>query len=158
MSTLSRTLWLLALAPALALAQGEKKVDPVSGEPVEKKEPPPADAKPAEAKGESKPPEKKDQKAAEPTAAPQKVSQKLFDEALNDYFTGHPKDAAPKLFAYTENVPSTDENYAWAQFFLAKSLLDLKLQPRRRGVPGAHRPRAHQPAGAAQGAGGAADS
>ncbi len=63
-----------------------------------------------------------------PKKEPKKVDGKLFDEALNDYFTGHPKDAAPKLFSYTENMPATDDNYAWAQFFLAKSLIDLKLK------------------------------
>ncbi|MFZ5444933.1 MAG: hypothetical protein ACOZQL_33395 [Myxococcota bacterium] len=66
---------------------------------------------------------------ATPAAAqPKKIDPKLFDTALNDYFTGHPKDAAPKLFDYTENLPSTDENYAWAQFFLAKSLIELNLR------------------------------
>lgn len=65
--------------------------------------------------------------SATPAAAPKKIDPKLFDDALNDYFTGRPKDAAPKLFDYTENLPSTDENYAWAQFFLAKSLIELKL-------------------------------
>lgn len=66
--------------------------------------------------------------AATPVAPPKKVDQKLFDDALADYFTGHPKDAAPKLFQYTEGVPSTDENYAWAQFFLARSLIELNLR------------------------------
>jgi hypothetical protein len=67
--------------------------------------------------------------AATPAAAaPKKIDPKIFDSALNDYFTGHPKDAAPKLFDYTENLPSTDENYAWAQFFLAKSLIELNLR------------------------------
>jgi hypothetical protein len=67
---------------------------------------------------------------AAPTAqvAPKKIDPKLFDDALSDYFTGHPKDAAPKLFEYTEGVPSTDENFAWAQFFLAKSLIELNLR------------------------------
>lgn len=65
--------------------------------------------------------------APAPTPQPKKIDPRLFDEALNDYFTGNPKGAAPKLFEYTENLPSTDENYAWAQFFLAKSLIDLKL-------------------------------
>lgn len=64
---------------------------------------------------------------AAPPPPPKKIQPKLFDEALNDYFAGRPKDAAPKLFDYTENVPSTDENYAWAQFFLAKSLIEMKL-------------------------------
>ncbi len=66
--------------------------------------------------------------AAATNAAPKKIDPKIFDSALNDYFTGHPKDAAPKLFDYTENLPSTDENYAWAQFFLAKSLIELNLR------------------------------
>jgi hypothetical protein len=57
-----------------------------------------------------------------------KIDPRLFDSALNDFFTGHPKEAAPKLFDYTENLPSTDENYAWAQFFLAKSLIQLNLR------------------------------
>ncbi len=61
-------------------------------------------------------------------SAPKKIDPRLFDSALNDYFTGHPKDAAPKLFDYTENLPSTDENYAWAQFFLAKSLIEINLR------------------------------
>ncbi len=65
---------------------------------------------------------------AAPAPAAHKVNPKIFDDALNDFFTGHPKDAAPKLFEYTEGLPSTDENYAWAQFFLAKSLIDLKLR------------------------------
>jgi hypothetical protein len=59
---------------------------------------------------------------------PKKIDPRLFDDALADYFTGHPKDAAPKLFEYTEGVPSTDENYAWAQFFLARSLIELNLR------------------------------
>jgi len=65
---------------------------------------------------------------AGPPPPPKKLDPKVFDDALNDYFTGRPRDAAPKLFAYTETLPSTDENYAWAQFFLAKSLIDLKLK------------------------------
>lgn len=61
-------------------------------------------------------------------AEPKKIDPTLFDEALKDYFGGRPRQAAAKLFEYTENVPSTDENYAWAQFFLARSLIDLKLR------------------------------
>lgn len=115
---------LFALA-ALAADPPKEPKDPVTGDAAEKKDAPApaADAKPAD-----KPADKKDDKPAEAAAAPVKVSQKLFDEALNDYFTGHPKDSAPKLFSYTENVPSTDENYAWAQFFLAKSLIDLGMR------------------------------
>ncbi len=59
---------------------------------------------------------------------PKKIDPRLFDSALQDYFTGNPRYAAPKLFEYTENLPSTDENYAWAQFFLAKSLIELNLR------------------------------
>lgn len=65
--------------------------------------------------------------AQAPQAVPKKVDPALLDEALQDYFTGHVQESASKLFEYTENVPSTDENYAWAQFFLAKSLIELKL-------------------------------
>ncbi|PZR12069.1 MAG: hypothetical protein DI536_16320 [Archangium gephyra] len=63
-----------------------------------------------------------------PPPQPKKIDPRLFDQALQEYFTGNPKYAAPKLFEYVENVPSTDENYAWAQFFLAKSLIELNLR------------------------------
>lgn len=66
--------------------------------------------------------------APPPAPQPKKIDPRLFDQALQDYFLGDPRAAAPKLFEYTENVPSTDENYAWAQFFLAKSLIELKLR------------------------------
>lgn len=52
---------------------------------------------------------------AAPAPAPKKIDPKLFDDALNDYFAGRPKDAAPKLFDYTENVPSTDVELRRAQ-------------------------------------------
>lgn len=65
---------------------------------------------------------------APPAPAPvKKATTQQLDEALNDYFTGRPKDAAPKLFAYLEGSTSTDENYAWAQYFLAQSFIQLKL-------------------------------
>jgi hypothetical protein len=75
-------------------------------------------------------PEKKEEKgkAEAPPPPPDKVDAKTFDLALQDYFGGNPKSAAPKLFAFIETVSSTDENYAWAQFFLAKSLIDLGLK------------------------------
>lgn len=99
-------------------------VDPVTGEAAQAKAkeapaPPPAasGATPAASKA-----------ADAPAAAPQKVDPKLFDEALQNYFGGNPKEAAAKLFTFTENVPATDDNYAWAQFFLAKSLIDLGLR------------------------------
>lgn len=43
---------------------------------------------------------------AGPAPAPKKIDPKLFDDALNDYFAGRPREAAPKLFEYTEGVPS----------------------------------------------------
>ncbi len=61
-------------------------------------------------------------------AQPKKIDPKLFDAALQDFFGGNPKGCAAKLFDYVQNVPSTDENFAWAQFFLAKSLIQLELR------------------------------
>lgn len=86
------------------------------------------ESKPAE---KAPPPEaKKEEPAATPLAPaePQKIDPKSFDRALESYFLGYPKEAAGLLFAYTEGMPQTDENYAWAQFFLAKSLIDLGLR------------------------------
>jgi hypothetical protein len=65
--------------------------------------------------------------AAVPPLKPKKVDPKLFDEAMLAFFTGRHDEAAAQLFEYVENAPSTDENFAWAQFFLAKSLIELKL-------------------------------
>jgi hypothetical protein len=120
---------LFALAAVLPLAgyAAGGKVDPVTGESAENK---PKEAKPAPAEEK-----KADEKKAEPAAAapapaptePQKIDPKSFDRALEAYFLGRPKEAAQPLFAYTEGMPQTDENYAWAQFFLAKSLIDLGL-------------------------------
>jgi hypothetical protein len=74
-------------------------------------------------KGKAKPAE------AEPEAKPvPKVDPKIFDEALQDYFDGNQRKAAGKLFAYVEATAQTEENYAWAQYFLAKSLVDLGLR------------------------------
>jgi hypothetical protein len=67
--------------------------------------------------------------AKEEVAAPAaKVDPKTFDRALEAYFAGNPKESAAALFAYLESTSSTDENYAWAQLFLAKSLIDLELR------------------------------
>src|SRR5437867_12473126 len=108
---------LVALAPLTAAAAQGSKTDPVSGEQVESKprENPAQSAKGAAAKEEPAP-----QVAP---AEPQKIDPKSFDKALESYFLGYPRDAAGPLFAYTEGMPQTDENYAWAQFFLAKSLI-----------------------------------
>ncbi|MBS1153035.1 MAG: hypothetical protein H6Q89_4733 [Myxococcaceae bacterium] len=114
----------LVVAPG-AQAQGEKKVDPVTGEAAEpkaKEAPKAEEPRPAEAPAAAPAP------AAAVAPTPQKLDPKLFDDALNDYFTGSPKDAAAKLFTFTENVAATDENYAWAQFFLARSLIEIGLR------------------------------
>ncbi len=134
--------WALSIALSVSLvasAQGAKAAtDPVTGEAATKKDAPaPAATAPASADGGVAAAAATGSAGgtgagAAPVAGPaptaKKIDPKIFDQALNDYFTGHPKDAAPKLFDYTENLPSTDENYAWAQFFLAKSLIDLKLR------------------------------
>ena len=80
---------------------------------------------------------------------------KIFDEALKDYFEQQASRRPRSFYAYIEATPPTDENYAWAQYFLARSLIDLGLR-HAGAVYLASRPRAHQPRGAAQGAGGAA--
>jgi hypothetical protein len=59
---------------------------------------------------------------------PPKVDPKIFDEALKDYFDNKPEQAARKLYAFIESTPPTDENFAWAQYFLARCLIDLSLR------------------------------
>jgi hypothetical protein len=66
--------------------------------------------------------------AGEAVAPPPKVDPKTFDEALHDYFDGKPEPAARKLYAFLESTPLTDENYAWAQYFLGRCLIDLNLR------------------------------
>jgi hypothetical protein len=118
---------------ATAPSGGQQKADPVTGESVESK---PKEGKPAAepakadaAKADSPEPKKEEAAAAAPAPAePQKIDPKSFDRALESYFLGYPKESAQLLFAYTEGMPQTDENYAWAQFFLAKSLIDLGLR------------------------------
>ena len=53
---------------------------------------------------------------------------KIFDEALKDYFDNKQEQAARKLYAFIESTPPTDENFAWAQYFLARCLIDLGLR------------------------------
>jgi hypothetical protein len=65
------------------------------------------------------------QAASEP---PPKVDPKIFDEALKDYFDNKQEQAARKLYAFVESTPPTDENYSWAQYFLARCLIDLSLR------------------------------
>lgn len=66
--------------------------------------------------------------APAPVAAPKKVEASQFELALDRFFTRRYREAAPLLFEYVENVPSTDENHAWAQYFLAKTFLELELR------------------------------
>jgi hypothetical protein len=66
--------------------------------------------------------------ATEATQPPPKVDPKIFDEALRDYFDGKPEPAARKLYSFIESTPPTDENYAWAQYFLGRCLIDLNLR------------------------------
>ncbi|HTS79244.1 MAG TPA: hypothetical protein VMH40_01480 [Myxococcaceae bacterium] len=68
------------------------------------------------------------QPAAGQEQPPPKVDPKIFDEALKDYFDNKQEQAARKLYAFIESTPPTDENYAWAQYFLARCLIDLNLR------------------------------
>ncbi|WP_223642633.1 tol-pal system YbgF family protein [Corallococcus sp. EGB] len=65
--------------------------------------------------------------AEAPPPPPQKVAPETFDKALKAYFDGKPRDAAGPLYAWLETTPRTDDNYAWGQYFLARSLIDLGL-------------------------------
>jgi hypothetical protein len=85
--------------------------------------PPPAPAAPAAAPA----PAAEKEEEQEAPAAPEKVDPKRFDEALSEYFGGNPRGAARSLFTWLSAAPRTDENYAWAQYFLARSLIDLGL-------------------------------
>lgn len=68
--------------------------------------------------------------AATPPPAPpaSKADPKQFDAALKEYFGGSTEDAARDLYAYVEGSPTTDENHAWAEYFLARTLVDLGLR------------------------------
>ncbi|WP_163996240.1 hypothetical protein [Pyxidicoccus caerfyrddinensis] len=106
-----------------------------SGKPAGAQAAPPATAangkpaaegdKPA-AEGEAAP-KKPDAAAEAAPAAPKKVENAVFDKALQDYFDGDPRAAAGPLYAWLQQAPKTDENYAWGQYFLARSLIDLGL-------------------------------
>lgn len=108
----------VALAVGLALATSSAAPKEPAKEPAKEapKEAPPKDAP------------KESAKEAPPPPPPVKVDPKVFEEALEAYFAGKPKEAAPKLYAYLEGVSQTEENYPWAQYFLAQSLIDLKLR------------------------------
>ena len=68
---------------------------------------------------------------ATPEAAPpppEKVDPKLFEQGVGAFFAGDTRAAAPLLFRYVQATPSTDENHAWAQYFLGRALIDLGLK------------------------------
>ena len=112
------------LTPAIALFTLLLAAAPAST--IKKTAPPPRPASGAEPPTDAK---TSKQAAPEPEAKPvSKVDPKIFDQALEDYFDGNQRKAAAKLFAYVEATAQTEENYAWAQYFLAKSLIDLGLR------------------------------
>ncbi len=117
----------LVLFPVSArAAEGDTPAPPPP--PADGTAPPPAEAKanaPAEGEADALAEAKAD--APETRAAPEKVDPKIFDEALSEYFSGNPRGAAGPLFAWLAAAPKTDDNYAWAQYFLARSLIDLGL-------------------------------
>ncbi|MDY7226540.1 hypothetical protein [Hyalangium rubrum] len=113
-------------APAAATGAAPKPPPPAAAtgaapKPAEAEAPAAAAAAPAETEAA--------ETAAEPATppAPEKVDPKLFDEALAEYFAGNPRAAAGPLFAWLSAAPRTDDNYAWGQYFLARSLIDLGL-------------------------------
>jgi hypothetical protein len=87
---------------------------------------PPA-AAPAAASAPAAAPAAEEEEEEAPPAAPVKVDPKVFDEALSAYFNGNPRESAGALYAWLSGASRTDENYAWAQYFLARSLIDLGL-------------------------------
>jgi hypothetical protein len=119
-------------------AGGATSAPAASGKPAGAQAAPPAPAangKPAAAPAEGdKPaaegeaaPKKPDAAVEAAPAAPKKVENAVFDKALQDYFDGDPRAAAGPLYAWLQQAPKTDENYAWGQYFLARSLIDLGL-------------------------------
>src|SRR5262249_18123295 len=117
------------LAAALALSVSLlAAAPPEKPSTIMKKAPPPAQSSPSGSQPSPGLPKPKPGQS-EPEAKPvQKVDPKIFDQALEDYFDGNPKKAAGKLFAYAEATAQTEENFAWAQYFLARSLIDLGLR------------------------------
>jgi hypothetical protein len=112
-----------AQPPAAQPAQAPRPAAgaPAAAQPAQAPRPPagtPAATQPAQAGAQQ-------QAASEP---PPKVDPKIFDEALKDYFDNKQEQAARKLYAFIESTPPTDENYSWAQYFLARCLIDLSLR------------------------------
>ena len=112
-----------AAAPAPAPAAPATAPAPVTA-PAAGATPPAPASEPDKAAAKDAPP--KPEEPAAP-AAPEKVDPKVFDAALSDYFAGKPRAAAGPLYAWLASTPKTDDNYAWGQYFLARSLIDLGL-------------------------------
>lgn len=103
---------------ATAPAQSGASATPASGKATPAA---PATASPTSATAATPP-------AAPPAPPAAKADPKLFDSALKEYFGGSTEDAARDLYAYVEGSAGTDENHAWAEYFLARSLVDLGLR------------------------------
>ncbi|WP_257453060.1 tetratricopeptide repeat protein [Archangium lipolyticum] len=106
---------LAALVSAAMLAAPASAKDPAGGAPAAT----PTPAAPAAPAAQAAPPKE----AAPPP--PEKVPDEVFDKALADYFAGNPRAAAGPLHTWLSAAPRTHENYAWGQYFLARSLIDL---------------------------------
>ena len=112
-----------AATPAAPAASGK----PAAGAPASAEPGKPAAGAPAAAEN-GKPATEGSPAPAEATPPPpKKVDAAVFDQALKDYFDGNPRAAAGPLYAWLQQAPKTDDNYAWGQYFLARSLIDLGL-------------------------------
>jgi len=127
----SAALLLIPVARAAAANPGAPSKAPAANPGAPAAPPATSPGAPAPAANPDTPPAAEGQaaapKAEEPPQAPEKVDPQLFDEALADYFDGNPRAAAGPLFAWLSATPRTDDNYAWGQYFLARSLIDLGL-------------------------------
>ncbi len=142
-----RTQSLTAAAVALLLALPARAQAPAPQSPPAAKAPP-APAQPAPAAAQTAPARPPAGSVPAPAAAPSgqapaqaqtaaqgadsqpqpKLDANAFDGALKDYFDNKQERAARTLYAFIESTPPTDENYAWAQYFLARCLIDLNLR------------------------------
>ncbi|HMK74184.1 MAG TPA: hypothetical protein VK454_12640, partial [Myxococcaceae bacterium] len=124
---------ILGLLPGLSLGQGQpappppgQTAPPPAAPAARPATPAPAAAAPAAAAPAAQAPGAP--AAAQAQGPAEKADQKLFDEALQDYFADKKESAARKLFAYVEGTPPTEENHPWAQYFLARCFIDLGLR------------------------------
>lgn len=115
----------LAFALALLISAAPPQAKPAPSNPASKADGAKAGAaKPASAKASAQTPGKP---VIALTPPAKKATPEQFKKAMSDYFGHEPVDAARELFAYVEGSSKTDENHAWAQYFLARSLIDLGL-------------------------------